>query len=123
MSEKNSRVGCQDVATIVASNNNRKGGIERFIKKELKESRLGNALKGLSDTYESFQEATSGVLDPINNFTSAIGDTAEAIMGAATTGVFETVTFPKNFSLLHSSSWYSFQEKFKNSKRNLTGDL
>ena len=98
MSGKNSRVGCQDVATIVASNNNRKGGIERVIKKELKESILGDALKGLSDTYESFQEATSGVLDPINNFTSAIGDSAEAIMGAATTGVFETVTFPKNFS-------------------------
>lgn len=88
----------QDKKNIVSQSTNRKAKIENPLKKNFNNSRFSKAAQDLADTYGEFKKNTSGVLDSINDFTSVIGDSAEAIMGAATTGVFETVTFPKNFS-------------------------
>ena len=95
---RQNQVGPQAKQPIVSQTQNRKASIENPTKEVFNDSRFSQAAQSLADTYGEFKNATSGILDPINNFTSAIGDSAEAIMGAATTGVFETVTFPKNFS-------------------------
>ena len=90
--------GKQAVTPIVSQTQNRTAKIENPVKKLFNNSRFSEAAQDLADTYGEFKNSASGALDSINDFTSVIGDSAEAIMGAASTGVFETVTFPKNFS-------------------------
>jgi len=90
-------VNKQDKATLTTQDVDRKT-IERRVKDTFNDSRFSAVAKDLAEGYGKYKGSIEGVLDPISDFTSAIGGSAEAIMNASQTGVFETVTFPKNFS-------------------------
>lgn len=91
------RAGCQDVTTLTTNTTNRKKD-EKATLATFNDSRFSAAAQKLADKYGQFKGSVEGVLDSVDKVTSAVGESVEAVMGAAQTGVFETATFPLNFS-------------------------
>lgn len=91
------RAGCQDVTTLTTNTTNRKKD-EKATLATFNDSRFSAAAQKLADKYGQFKGSVEKVVDSIDDVTSAVGESVEAVMGAAQTGVFETATFPLNFS-------------------------
>lgn len=91
------RAGCQDVTTLTTNTTNRKKD-EKATLATFNDSRFSAAAQKLANKYGEFKDSVEKVVDSIDDVTSAVGESVEAVMGAAQTGVFETATFPLNFS-------------------------
>lgn len=100
-------------------------GIENF-NKQLKDTARGkegtseSTKKSLLDKYNEYSKSVESAVSEVENFAVAVGESVDAIVAGATTGVFNSEVFPKDYAreLCFRMDFFAYDRKhrFKKAK-------